>query len=79
MSLRVAAATVVRLAQLFMSETATPEAESAADHREAVVELLRQVSGMVATSAKARWGEVQTRVELAVAAPSWPSARRFWL
>ncbi len=79
MSLQVAAATAIRLAQMFMSETATPEAESTADYREAVVKLLRQVSGIVATKAKARWGEFQTSIELAVAAPSWTSAATFQL
>jgi len=79
MSLRLAAAVVLRLAQVFMSEPATPEAQPTPDHRDAVVELLRQVSGIVSTSAKGRWGEVQLRVELAPAAPSWPSAGTFWL
>jgi flagellar motor switch protein FliN/FliY len=79
MTLRLAGATVLRLAQIFMSEPATPEAELTQDHREAVVELLRQVSGIVSTSAKARWGEFQLRVEQASAAPSWPSAGTFWL
>jgi flagellar motor switch protein FliN len=79
MILRFADATVLRLAQIFMSEPATPETKVTADHREAVVELLRQVSGIVATAAKARWGEFQGRVEQAVSAPSWPSAGTFWL
>jgi flagellar motor switch protein FliN len=79
MRLRVVPATVVRLAQMFMSATPTPEAESAADHRQAVVELLRQVSGIVRNGAKARWDEVQSRVELAPAASSWPSAATYWL
>ena len=79
MSLRLAGATVLRLAQIFMSEPATPEAQPTADHRDAVIELLRQVSGIVATSAKARWGEIQLLVELAPTAPSWPSAGSFWL
>jgi flagellar motor switch protein FliN len=79
MSLRMAAATVLRLAQIFMSEPATPEAQPTADHRDAVVELLRQVSGIVSTTAKARWGETQLLVELAQAAPSWPSAGTFWV
>ena len=79
MSLRLAAAAVLRLAQIFMSEPATPEAEPTADHREAVIELLRQVSGIVSSGAKARWGEVQLRVESAPAAPSWPSAGSYWL
>jgi flagellar motor switch protein FliN/FliY len=79
MILRLAGATVLRLAQIFMSEPATPEAPPSADHREAVVELLRQVSGIVSSTAKARWGEVQLLVEQAPAAPSWSSAATLWL
>src|SRR5258708_14527965 len=79
MILRLAGATVLRLAQIFMSEPATPEAQPTADHREAVVELLRQVSGVVASTAKARWGAVQVLVEQAAAAPSWASAGTFWV
>lgn len=79
MSVRLASATVLRLAQIFMSEPATPEAQPTADHGEAVVELLRQVSGFVSTAAKARWGEIQLLVEKAAAAPSWPSAGTFRL
>jgi flagellar motor switch protein FliN/FliY len=79
MSVRLASATVVRLAQIFKSEPVTPEAQPTADHGEAVVELLRQVSGMVSTAAKARWGEIQLLVEAAGAAPSWPSAGTFRL
>jgi flagellar motor switch protein FliN len=79
MSLRLAAATVLGLAQSFMSEAATPEAQPTADHRDAVVELLRQVSGIVSTALKAHWGEVQLRVEQAPSAPSWPPAGTFWL
>ncbi|MGA9543187.1 MAG: flagellar motor switch protein FliN [Candidatus Sulfotelmatobacter sp.] len=89
MSVRLASATVLRLAQIFRSEPATPEAQltadhaeadhAEADHGEAVVELLRQVSGLVSTAAKARWGEIQLLVEAAPAAPSWPSAGSFRL
>jgi flagellar motor switch protein FliN len=78
MSLRLAPPTVLRLAQALMSEPDAPEMELTADHREAAVELLRQVAGIVATSAKARWGEIQLRVELAPAAPSWQPATSFW-
>jgi len=79
MAMRLAAATVLRLAQTFMSEPAAPEVELTGDHREAVIELLRQVAGIVASGAKARWGEIQLRVEVAPAAPSWPAAATFWL
>jgi flagellar motor switch protein FliN/FliY len=79
MMMRFAGATTLRLAQIFMSEPATPESGLTADHGDAVVELLRQVSGIVATSAKARWDEFQVRVEKASSAPSWSSAGTFWL
>ena len=79
MGLRLAAASVLRLAQIFMSEPATPEVQPTAEHREAVLEVLRQVSGVVSSSAKARWGEIQLLVELAQVAPSWPSAGTFGL
>src|ERR1700720_1918578 len=53
MGLRIGAPAVLRLAQTFMSEPPTPEAELSADHRDAVIELLRQVAGIVTTAAKA--------------------------
>jgi len=79
MSLRLAAAGALRLAQIFMSEPAAPEATLTAEHREAVVELLRQVAGIVSTSAKARWGEVQLRLQASPGAPSWPFSSTLWL
>jgi len=92
MSLRLGAATVLRLAQTFMGEPATsepatsepptpptPEAQPATEHHDAVIELLRQVACMVAAAAKARWDEIQLRVETAPGAPSWPAAATFWL
>jgi len=79
MSLRLSSPTVLRLAQTFMSEPLAPEAALTQDHREAVEELLRQISGFVATAAKPRWGELQLHVELAAAGPSWPLAEMLWL
>lgn len=79
MSLQLQRAAVLRLGQIFMSEPPAPEAELTADHGESVVELLRQVSGIVCTSGQARWGEFQLRPEAATAAPSWPPAETFWL
>jgi flagellar motor switch protein FliN len=78
MSLRLSAATTVRLAQIFMSEPAAPVEEATPGHREAVVELLRQVSGLVATAIKPTWGEVQLRLD-ASAAPSWPASSTSWV
>src|ERR1700740_6704 len=79
MTLRLAGATVLRLAQIFMSEAATPEAQPTADHREALIELLRPVSRVVAEAAKARWGELQILIEQAATVPTWSSAATFWL
>jgi flagellar motor switch protein FliN len=79
MSIRLTAAGALRLAQIFMSEPAAPEAPLTPEHREAVVELLRQVTGIVVTAIKVRWGEVQLRPEAAPGAPSWSASTTFWL
>ena len=79
MRLHLSPASVLRLGQAFMSEPAVAESPLTADHRDSVVELLRQVSGIVASAAKPRWGEVQLRVEAAAAAPSWPAAEAWRL
>jgi flagellar motor switch protein FliN/FliY len=78
MTLRLPAATALHLAQIFMSEPPTP-GELTADYKDAVIELLRQIAGIVASTAKPRWGEIQLRVELGAAAPSWPTAASFWV
>jgi flagellar motor switch protein FliN len=79
MRLRLSAATTLRLAQTFMSEPLAPDAPLTADHREAVIELLRQISGIVASAAKSKWGEIQLSIELATTPPSWPPAETAWL
>ncbi|MFZ0318058.1 MAG: flagellar motor switch protein FliN [Candidatus Sulfotelmatobacter sp.] len=79
MSVRLGAASVLRLGQAFMSEPAAPDVPLTPDHRESVIELLRQVSGIVASGAKARWGEVQLHLEGVAAAPSWTAAESFRL
>jgi flagellar motor switch protein FliN len=79
MSLRLPPASILRLAQLFRSEPAAPEVEVTAEHREAAVELLRQVAGLVATAVQASWGEVQLRLDPSPGAPSWPAASTTWL
>jgi flagellar motor switch protein FliN/FliY len=78
-SLRLSPPTVLRLAQTFMGEPPAPEAALTQDHRDAVEELLRQISGFVSTAAKPRWGDLQLHVELAAAGPSWPLAETLWL
>jgi len=79
MYLRLPAASTLRLAQIFMSEPTAPEAELTPDHRDATVELLRQVSGLVASSLKAGYGEVQLRLEPSAGAPSWAPSLMAWL
>jgi len=79
MSLRLNPAVILGFAQVFMSEAAAPEAELTSDHREAAVELFRQVAGMVATSLKPRWGEVQLRLDVSPGPASWPSSSTSWL
>jgi flagellar motor switch protein FliN len=79
MSLRLPPEAALGLAQRFMSEAVAPEAALTPDHREAVIELLRQVAGVAASRAQPRWGELQLRIEAAVGAASWPAAETFWL
>jgi flagellar motor switch protein FliN len=78
MSLRLPAASVLRLAQIFMSEPANSAVEITADHREAAVELMRQVGGLVASALKAKWGEVQLSLSASASAPSWPASTTTW-
>jgi flagellar motor switch protein FliN len=86
MMLRLTSATALHLAQIFMGEPMTEPmtelpapGELTADYKDAVIELLRQVAGIVASAAKARWGEIQLRVELGAASPSWPTAASLWV
>jgi flagellar motor switch protein FliN len=79
MRLRMPPPAVLQLAQAFVSEPVNPADELTADHKDALVELLRQIAGLVSTAAKKRWGETQLHVEMAAAAPSWPPAETSWL
>lgn len=79
MSLRLPPASIRRLAQIFMSEPSAPDIEVTSDHREATIELLRQIGGTVATALKARWGEVQLRLDASPGAPSWSASSTAWL
>jgi len=79
MSLRIPPASILRLAQIFMSEPPTPGADVTAEHREATIELLRQVAGFVATTIKAGCGEVHFQLEPAPGAPSWSAASTQWV
>ncbi len=83
MSLRLAAASGIRLAQKFLGETgaagegATAEAGGEAiraENKEALEELLRQVAGLAATAlAATAGGEVQLHLSVSTA-PAWSSA-----
>lgn len=78
-SFRIPAESAARLAQRFMSEAENPETPLTPEHGEAVVELLRQVAGMVATALRPRWGEVQFRLDPGTGPPSWPPSATFCL
>jgi flagellar motor switch protein FliN len=78
MSLRLAPAVAARLARILMGEdSASGPVDVTADHREATLELMRQVTGLVSTSLAARWGEVQLGIEAGT--PSWPASATGWL
>jgi len=79
MGIRVPGASVVHLAQFFTGEPAAADTAITSDHRDAVLELLRQTSGLVVTGAKTNWGEIQLHLDFTPAAPSWPSSYIAWL
>lgn len=79
MSLRLSPAATLRLAQWLMSEPPSPEQPLTPEHREAALELLRQVAGLVASAVKPRWGEVQFRLDATTGAASWPASSTLWL
>jgi flagellar motor switch protein FliN/FliY len=79
MSLRLPASSVVRLAQRFMSEPVAPDIPITPEHREATLELLRQVAGVVATAIKPAWGDVQLHLEPSSGSPSWPASAAAWV
>ena len=79
MNLRLSPATTMRIAQIFVSQPADAKVEVTSEHREAVIEFLRQVAGLMASALKARWGEVRFQLELAPGAASWPAALTSWL
>jgi len=79
LSLRLTASSTLQLAKFFMGEMAAAATEVTAEHREAVLELLRQVGGLAASSFKATYGELQIHLDAAPAAPSWPPSDTAWL
>lgn len=72
-------AAAVHLAQAFMGEPRSVEATLTPEYREAVVELMRQVSGLVVTALKPRCGDVPLHLEISAGAPSWPASATIWL
>lgn len=78
LSLRIPPSSALRLAQVFMSEPA-PAGELTPEYKEAVLELLRQIAGLVTSALKPRFGEVQLALEAAAGAPSWPSSATAWI
>jgi flagellar motor switch protein FliN/FliY len=79
MALRLPPPSTTGLAQIFMAEPAAPSAEPKSEHREAVVELLRQVAGLVATVLRGTSGEIQLRLNAVEGAPSWPASSTAWI
>ncbi|HEX3819445.1 MAG TPA: FliM/FliN family flagellar motor switch protein [Candidatus Sulfotelmatobacter sp.] len=79
MSFRLPAASAAPLAQLFMGEAPAPAAGATGEQREAVVELLRQVGGLVSTAIKEVWGETQLHLEASASGPSWPASSSAWV
>jgi flagellar motor switch protein FliN len=78
LSFRFPKSTALGLAQLLLGETQNPTAEFSPEYRESAEELLRQIAGHAATALKARWGEVQLRIETGNA-PSWPPGATGWM
>jgi len=77
MSFRLTVQGAIFLAAALMGEPI--QGEFTEEHRDAALELLRQVGGLVATAVKPRWGEVQLHMETSPGAPPWPSACIVWL
>ena len=73
MTFRMPSTAAVRLAQMFMGPTEPAPNELTAECKQALEELLRQVSGLSATALASRLGEVQIQVASS-SAPSWPAA-----
>ena len=69
-SIEMCTADVLSLAQKFLQEEANPSAELSGDHKEAVLELLRQVAGVAQTGLKAHFGEIKIDVSFLEKAPA---------
>lgn len=79
LSIHIPAFATTILGRLFLGESGDDSVESAtSEHAEAVLELLRQIGGLVATGASSSWGEVHIHMERG-GAPSWPASSTVWL
>ncbi len=76
---RLPASSTIGLAQVFMGEAAAVTAELKSEHGEAVVELFRQVGGLVATAVRGTGGEIQLQFSVSSGAPSWTVSSTAWM
>src|SRR5579885_2496735 len=75
LSIHIPASATTILGRLFLGEGGDAPGESpSSEHAEAVIELLRQIGGLVATGANNSWGEVHIHMERGGGAPSWPAS-----
>src|SRR5438128_3094043 len=73
MALRVPETSCLQAAELFTGEPSGADPDKLATAKEALLELIRQVAGQIATSAKLSCGDIQLRAEMGKA-PTWPDA-----
>jgi flagellar motor switch protein FliN len=78
MSVRFAVKTALALGQLLLGEEQKAAAELSSDHRDAALELFRQVAGLAASKVASRFGETPFRVE-AGPPPTWAAASTAWI
>ena len=79
MAFRLCSASAVPLAHVFVGEPPDSSGELVPEHREALLELFRQIGGLVASAIRSTQAEVQLRVESSAAAPSWSASSVAWL
>ena len=79
MALRLPPSSTISLAQIFTGDPASAATELNSEHREAAVELFRQVGGLVATAVRAGRGEIQLHLDASSRAPSWAASSTEWI
>ncbi|HTZ82408.1 MAG TPA: flagellar motor switch protein FliN [Candidatus Acidoferrales bacterium] len=79
MSMRIPANSASHLARVFVGEPASGEPEPVSESREAIIELLRQVGGLVVTPLRRDFGDVQLHVDASSTPPSWQPSSATWL